>query len=234
MLSIVNEMQFKDGDYIFKEGSYGDWIYVILSGQVEISKYCRGQKVIVETLKEGDVFGEMSFVDKTPRSASAIAKGNVSLGIVDRDLLDHEYNKLSQDMRMVFRALVKRLRETTAKISAFSGRQDQRAAKPLDIQFKSGRDFTKAYAVNIGGGGLLVRIDEPVSVGTRCAVCFNLPGESLPIETDCQVVWSSLGTEEDKKIVMAGLQFIDLKAEDRDRISSYVNKVSQIEQKQDD
>jgi CRP/FNR family transcriptional regulator len=66
----------------------------------------------------------MSFVDKTPRSASAIARGNVSLGIVDRDLLDHEYNKLSQDMRMVFRALVKRLRETTAKISAFSGRQD--------------------------------------------------------------------------------------------------------------
>jgi hypothetical protein len=43
-----------------------------------------------------------------------------------------------------------------------------------------------------------------------------------------------MGTEGDKKIVMAGLQFIDLKAEDRDRISSYVNKVSQLEQKQDD
>ncbi len=231
MLSIVNEVQFKAGDYIFKEGSYGDWIYVILSGQVEISKYCRGEKVLIEILKEGDVFGEMSFVDKTPRSASAIARGNVSLGIVDRDLLDHEYNKLSQDMRLVFRALVKRLRETTNKIDAFSGRQDQRAAKPLYIQFKSGRDFTKAYAVNIGGGGLLVRIDEPMPVGTRCAIRFNLPGESLPIETNGQVVWSSLETEGDKKIVMAGLQFIDLKAEDRDRISSYVSKANQGEQK---
>ncbi len=231
MFAIVNEIQFQDGDYIFKEGSYGDWIYVILSGQVEIAKYCRGKKVTIETLKEGEVFGEMSFVDRTPRSASAVAKGKVSIGILDRNLLDNEYNRLSQDLRFVFKALVKRLRETTNKVSAISGREGPRLEKTLDIKFRSGRDFSKAYTVNIGGGGLLARVNEPLAVGTTCTVSFNLPGENLPIETNCQVVWSSLGSGADKEIILAGLRFLDIKAEDKNRINAYVERVLQDEQK---
>ncbi|MFH1147886.1 MAG: cyclic nucleotide-binding domain-containing protein, partial [Pseudomonadota bacterium] len=175
MFAIVNELHFKDGDYIFKEGTYGDWIYIINSGEVEISKSSKGEKIIVEVLKAGEIFGEMSFIDKTPRSASAIARGRVSVGILDREQLDYEFNKLSTEVRTVVKALVNRLRQTTNRVSALSGREDMRAFKSLEIQFKTARDFKKAYSVNIGGGGILLRTEEPVTMGAKCDLRFNLP-----------------------------------------------------------
>ncbi|MBW2358476.1 MAG: cyclic nucleotide-binding domain-containing protein [Deltaproteobacteria bacterium] len=57
--NIANEETYQDGQIIFKEGSPGDWVYVILSGSVEISKDIRGQKDIIEKLQPGDVFGEL-------------------------------------------------------------------------------------------------------------------------------------------------------------------------------
>lgn len=223
MLAVVNEIHFKDGDYIFKEGTYGDWIYVVISGQVEISKCLRGQKIVIETLREGDVFGEMSFIDKTPRSASAVAKGSVTIGILDRELLDYEFNKLSQDIRAVFKALVNRLRETTSRISTLSGRQDFRVAKVFDIQFKTSGDFRKAYSTNIGGGGLLIKAEESVPLGTKCLLRFNLPGDKQLIEVNSQIVWASLGSDKNKQVITLGLKFLDLKAGDKQRIDKYVH-----------
>ena len=63
-------VRFASGDVIFKEGSQGDNMYVIRSGEIEIA---RDGKVI-ETLGPGGVFGEMALIDSSPRSATAAAK----------------------------------------------------------------------------------------------------------------------------------------------------------------
>ncbi len=225
MFAIAEETSFRNGEFVFKEGTYGDWIYIVVSGEVEISKYCQGQKVVIATLKENDIFGEMSFFGRTPRSASAIAKGDVCVGILDRDMLDQEFNKLSQDTRLILKGLVMRLRETTDRISLLTGRQEQRAAKALDIQFKTLGDFKKAYSVDIAGGGLQLRVDEPMTVGSECVVRFRIPGDEQPIQTNSQVVWSRLGAEGGKQTVTVGLKFIGISPRDRDRVNSYVGKM---------
>lgn len=118
MFQIATYETFQDGQVIFAEGSNGDWIYVVEEGEVEISKEVDGRKIVIEILKSGDIFGEMAYIDKTPRSATATAKGKAEVGIIDRDFFDKEFNKLSTDFREMIKTVAFRLRKTTEKLLA--------------------------------------------------------------------------------------------------------------------
>jgi CRP/FNR family cyclic AMP-dependent transcriptional regulator len=115
MFKIASYETFQDGQIIFEEGSNGDWIYVVEEGKVEISKNVGGQKIVIETLKENDVFGEMSYIDKKPRSATASAKGTAVVGIIDRDFFDAEFNRLSADFQQILKTVAFRLRKITQR-----------------------------------------------------------------------------------------------------------------------
>lgn len=115
MFKIVSYETFQDGQIIFEEGSNGDWIYVVEEGEVEISKKVGGQRIVIETLKESDVFGEIAYIDKAPRSATATAKGTIVVGIIDRDFFDTEFNKISADFQKILRTVAFRLRKTTER-----------------------------------------------------------------------------------------------------------------------
>jgi CRP-like cAMP-binding protein len=115
MFQISSYETFRDGQVIFEEGSNGDWIYVVEEGEIEISKKIGGQKIVIEILKEGDVFGEMAYIDKSPRSATAAAKGDAVVGIIDRNFFDTEFNKISADFQKVIKTVAFRLRKTTER-----------------------------------------------------------------------------------------------------------------------
>jgi len=116
MFQIAAYETFQDGQIIFEEGSSGDWIYEIDAGVVELSRSVGGQRVVVEVLHAGEVFGEMAFVAKIPRTATARAVGETTLGIMDRDYLDKELNKLTGSFRTLLKILVLRLKKATDNI----------------------------------------------------------------------------------------------------------------------
>ena len=118
MFQISTYETFQDGQVVFKEGDNGDWIYVVDEGEVELSKEVDGRKVVIEILKEGDLFGEMAYIDKTPRSATATAIGKAVVGILDREFFDKEFNKLSNDFQQMLKTVTSRLRKTTEKLLA--------------------------------------------------------------------------------------------------------------------
>jgi len=115
MFKIASYETFRDGQIIFEEGSNGDWIYVVEEGEVEISKNVDGQRIVFETLKETNIFGEMAYIDKAPRSATATAKGTTVVGIIDRSVFDAEFNKLSADFQKILKMVAFRLRKTTER-----------------------------------------------------------------------------------------------------------------------
>jgi len=115
MFQIASYETFQDDQIIFEDGSNGDWIYVVEEGEVEISKNVGGQKIVVEILKEGDIFGELAYIDKSPRSARATAKGTAVVGLVDRNFFDDEFNKLSADFQKIIKTVAFRLRKSTQR-----------------------------------------------------------------------------------------------------------------------
>jgi CRP/FNR family cyclic AMP-dependent transcriptional regulator len=115
MYRIVAEEVYNDGDFIFEEGNSGDWIYVILSGAVELSKKVGDEQVVIKVLQPDEVFGEIGFIARIPRTATAKAVGTTTVGIIDRKYLDEEFNKLSGGFRTILRSLTLRLTEATDK-----------------------------------------------------------------------------------------------------------------------
>lgn len=72
---------YSPGDTIFKKGSIGGIMYIILEGEIEI--YVDGS--VVGKLFEGQILGEMSLVENEPRSATAIAKTETKIVPIDRE-----------------------------------------------------------------------------------------------------------------------------------------------------
>jgi CRP/FNR family transcriptional regulator, cyclic AMP receptor protein len=113
MFQTAIEEKYKDGDIIFEEGSSGDWIYVVESGAVEISKIMHGEKEVLLELGPGEIVGELGFITKMPRTATARAVGDTTVGIIDPISFEQEFNRLSPDFQAVLISLATRLKETT-------------------------------------------------------------------------------------------------------------------------
>ncbi|MBU1139334.1 MAG: cyclic nucleotide-binding domain-containing protein [Proteobacteria bacterium] len=64
---------FATNETLFLQGDCGDFIYIIISGSVEISKKTETQKDIIARMSSGDILGEMALLSDEPRCASAIA-----------------------------------------------------------------------------------------------------------------------------------------------------------------
>ena len=73
------DRKFQDGMLIFKEGDHGHSAFVVLSGQVEILKKTAKGLIRLALVSPGDVFGEQGVVDKSNRSVTARAVGDVSI-----------------------------------------------------------------------------------------------------------------------------------------------------------
>ncbi|QWR78431.1 Crp/Fnr family transcriptional regulator [Candidatus Magnetomonas plexicatena] len=116
MRRIAVKETYKDGQVIFKESSYGEGTYVILSGKVHIVKKVKNVDLVIATLEKGDYFGEMSYLDRQPRSASAVAVGDVQCGLLDKNFLEDEINKTSEEFKLILTTLVERLRQTTSQL----------------------------------------------------------------------------------------------------------------------
>ncbi|MDX2498770.1 MAG: cyclic nucleotide-binding domain-containing protein [Desulfobacterales bacterium] len=113
MFQTAIEEKYNDGDIIFEEGSSGDWIYVVESGAVEISKIMHGEKEVLLELGPGEIIGELGFITKMPRTATARAVGDTTVGIIDPISFEQEFNRLSPDFQAVLISLATRLKETT-------------------------------------------------------------------------------------------------------------------------
>ncbi len=77
----VAREHFHTGDWVFDEGDFGDKIYVIVEGQVEIVK----DDEPIATLTAGDVFGEIALISDSPRTAGAQATTPVDVIAVSRE-----------------------------------------------------------------------------------------------------------------------------------------------------
>jgi CRP/FNR family cyclic AMP-dependent transcriptional regulator len=115
---VASEEFYPSNSVIIEEGTVGDWVYVILEGSAKVRKKTPKGLVTVDTLKEGDVFGEMGFLEggKRVRSASVVAFGDLWVGVLDGEKLTRDFETIPSNIRALVRSLVLKLRESTTKV----------------------------------------------------------------------------------------------------------------------
>ena len=118
---VAREENYPEDATIIKEGSWGDWAYVLLEGRAKVTKETGEGILTLGTLEEGAVFGEVGFfeVNGGTRSASVIASdGPVRVGVLDSHLLRKDYEALSLELRELLKALVVRLKRSSDRLSS--------------------------------------------------------------------------------------------------------------------
>jgi len=223
MFEIATEETYQDGQIIFEEGSSGDWIYVIQTGKVEISKKVGGQKVVIEVLPTGEIFGELGFISKAIRSATARAVGETVIGIIDRGYLDQEFNKLSSGFQQILRSIATRLKK--ASEHADPGREDPRIPKLLSMTFKTKESLVKAYSENASGGGIFIKTPKPLPEGERLSIKLQLPDHPDPIKIEGEVAWIQSDKDADATHPAGiGIKFIQISGADQQKIKECLKR----------
>lgn len=103
--------EFKDGEVIFEEGAPPGAVYIVISGEVEISRGVGDDKIVLAKRGWEEVFGEMALVDNAPRSATATALGDVKLYEISEAAFHDYLSDLNPLILNVFSSLVTTIRE---------------------------------------------------------------------------------------------------------------------------
>ena len=99
------------GDVIFEEGTTGRELYVVLDGEVDITKMVGGAKTVIISLGKGEFFGEMAVIDGSARSATAIAASpNTRVMRINHARFVYLVSQQPAFALMIMDALSKRLR----------------------------------------------------------------------------------------------------------------------------
>ncbi|HYL36645.1 MAG TPA: DUF1003 domain-containing protein [Bryobacteraceae bacterium] len=78
-------LRYATGDTIVNYGDPGHALFIVRSGEVEIFvKNDQGEKIVLETARPGDIFGEVSLLDDGPRTAWVAAISEVEVLRLDR------------------------------------------------------------------------------------------------------------------------------------------------------
>lgn len=106
------QKHYEPGDVVFHEGAPGDGLYVVLSGQMAVSKAFAGVTRELAVLDEGQCFGEISLVSDAPRTATVLAKQPCDCLMLCKDKFDQLLSSSHQFSHQLMRTLSTRLVST--------------------------------------------------------------------------------------------------------------------------
>ena len=121
---VCREQSFVSGEYVFREGEHGNRLYLIVEGEVRISRTIPGSgEEALAVLKPGALFGEMAVFDRHERSTDAISNGGTRCLTIARSdfelLLDFNRDLAYKVLWAVVRMLSGRLRSTNDSLRSF-------------------------------------------------------------------------------------------------------------------
>jgi len=127
---------FAKGEFVIRSGGVAEELFVVVSGKVEVCLAPEGKRrQRLDVLSAGMCFGEMAFLDGSPRSADVYALERVECRVLDRGLfeaLDRRRPGLKiKVLTQLSLQLCSRLRQANTQIGALrtgtSGRKSARS-----------------------------------------------------------------------------------------------------------
>jgi CRP/FNR family cyclic AMP-dependent transcriptional regulator len=131
ILEISQERRFVNGEIITQEGERGDSMFILIDGNVEVSKtltmkleqgdFTEREKILTRAKAEDNlVFGEIAMIDRENRSASVVATTECILLEIKREdflgLLDKIPDTGVKVLRRLAELLATRLRQSSQDV----------------------------------------------------------------------------------------------------------------------
>jgi CRP/FNR family transcriptional regulator, cyclic AMP receptor protein len=105
------------GSIIFAKGDPGTGLMGVLAGSVKISvPSAEGHDVVLNIIREGEIFGEIALLDGHPRTADATAMSDCDLVVIERrDFIEFLRNQPNITLKLI-EILCSRLRRTSEQV----------------------------------------------------------------------------------------------------------------------
>jgi len=118
----MNFAEIMRGEHLFVEGDKGDFMCFVVRGLLDVRKKSTvGDYRVITRLGKGNTIGEMSIIDKSPRSATVVARQPSVVIILTKkgfDILTEEYPAVGVTLlKKIMRMLSLNMRLTTSKLA---------------------------------------------------------------------------------------------------------------------
>jgi CRP-like cAMP-binding protein len=120
-------MKVAAGTVLFREGDAGEVMYLVREGKVRIARHHAAGEEVLADLGPGAILGEMSLLDRRPRSATATVLEDAELAVIDTPAWEQVCAALPPWLSAIVRVVVERLRETNVR----KHREDVQHAMPV-------------------------------------------------------------------------------------------------------
>lgn len=120
----IELFEVEQGATLFEEGDQGDSVCFVVNGRLDVTKRTiTGEDFVLNTLARGQSVGELSIIDKRPRSATVRAKTEATLFTLKRsdfEVIMQEYSEISiKILKGLSLLLSKKLRQTSSRLISY-------------------------------------------------------------------------------------------------------------------
>jgi len=147
----MSDVGLRRGEILFNEGDEGDQLYVVVDGKIKLGRTSPdGRENLLAILGPGQMFGELSFFDPGPRSATATAVTDVALKSLGHEALNPVLVAHPDVAQALLNQLAGRLRRTNEVVGdlVFSDVPGRVAKALLDLASRFGRRADDGIHVN--------------------------------------------------------------------------------------
>ena len=147
----MSPLSLKRGEVLFNEGDDGNQLYVVTEGKIKLGRTSPdGRENLLAILGPGQMFGELSFFDPGPRSATATSVTDVTVQSLSHEALTPVLSSHAEVALALLNQLAGRLRRTNEVVGdlVFSDVPGRVAKALLDLASRFGRKAEDGVHVN--------------------------------------------------------------------------------------
>ncbi len=111
-----DRVTFAPGEVMMRQGEAGDFAYVMMSGEAEVTVELPDGPLSVATIREHELVGEIAMLCEGPRTATVTAVSEVVTLRISRDLFFRLIEEFPEIAIQIMRELARRLEVTTQRL----------------------------------------------------------------------------------------------------------------------
>ena len=115
---VAQARELGEGEVLFRDGAIDESVHIIISGKLAVTKTTGGgDEATLHVLHEGDLAGEMGFIDGTPHSATVKALTPAQVVSLERARFESLISSHPKVVYHVMRAIVRRVHATLRRMN---------------------------------------------------------------------------------------------------------------------